>query len=190
MTTELTPESILSAQSELPHADFSDTAPISEDLLDRVLEPYSYKGCRYLLDATYKATEDSVLAYGNFRITESAYIRSTGHFNGAELIVCFNQLAYSAFAPAIINEEIPVLRGWSIADYFDNQLPSMLIKTASQRFKRVINANQFSARLLCRNFEVVDRSIRYLRVPCAIEFWDGVGGAAYGQVELAALNIP
>jgi len=190
MTTEMTPPAAASVQSQLPHADIGDTAPIAEDLLDRVLEPYSFKGCRYLLNATYKATEDSVLAYGNFRITESAYIRSTGHFNGAELLVCFNQLAYSAFAPAIINEEIPVLRGWSITDYFDNQLPSMLIKTASQRFKRIINAEQFSARLLCKNFEVMDRSIRYLKVPCAIEFWDGIGGAAYGEVELAALNIP
>ncbi len=97
------------------------TAPIPEDLLVRVLEPYSYKGCRYLLDAEYQATADSVYAVGNFRIEESAYIRSTGHFNAAELILCFNQLAYSAFAPAILNEEIPVLRGWSISDYFDLQ---------------------------------------------------------------------
>lgn len=167
-----------------------DTVPIAEELLSRVLEPYSYKGCRYLLDARYAATADSVLAYGNFTIAESAYIRSTGHFNAAELILCFNQLAYSAFAPAILNEEIPVLRGWSIADYFDYQLPSMLIKTTSTRFKKPINAQDFSARLLCKGFRVIDRSLRYLLVPCAIEFWDEHGGAASGEVELAALNIP
>jgi hypothetical protein len=170
--------------------DFNQTAPIDEDLLVRVLEPYAYKGCRYLLDAQYKATADSVLAYGNFRIDESAYIRSTGHFNAAELILCFNQLAYSAFAPAILNEEIPVLRGWSIADYFDYQLPSMLIKNTSTRFRRPIHAQKFSARLLCKNFRVVERTLRYLSVPCAIEFWDEYGGAASGEVELAALNIP
>lgn len=76
----------------------SGTVPIAEELLARVLEPYSCKGCRYLIDAQYSATEDSVLAYGNFTIGESAYIRSTGHFNAVELILCFNQLAYSAFA--------------------------------------------------------------------------------------------
>lgn len=75
----------------------SGTVPIAEELLARVLEPYSCKGCRYLIDAQYSATEDSVLAYGNFTIGESAYIRSTGHFNAVELILCFNQLAYSAF---------------------------------------------------------------------------------------------
>ncbi len=173
-----------------PDSGAADTTPIAEDLLVKVLEPYSYKGCRYLIDAEYKATETSVLGYANFRITESAYIRSTGHFNAAELILCFNQLAYCAFAPAILNGEIPVLRGWSIEDYFNYQLPSMLIKNASQRFRRPINAESFSARLLCKDFQVIDRSIRYLSIPCSIEFWDGIGGAAYGEVELAALNIP
>lgn len=176
--------------SALPALESGDTVPIEEELLVRVLEPYSYKGCRYLLDARYAANADSVLAYGNFTIAESAYIRSTGHFNAAELILCFNQLAYSAFAPAILNEEIPVLRGWSIADYFDYQLPSMLIKTTSTRFRKPINAQNFSARLLCKDFRVIDRSLRYLLVPCAIEFWDEHGGAAFGEVELAALNIP
>ena len=36
--------------------DISDTAPIEENLLVQVLEPYAYKGCRYVLDASYKAS--------------------------------------------------------------------------------------------------------------------------------------
>ncbi|WP_373202246.1 FcoT family thioesterase [Mycobacterium marinum] len=166
------------------------TTAIAEDLLARVLEPYSYKGCRYLLDARYHADDDSVLAYGNFTISESAYIRSTGHFNAVELILCFNQLAYSAFAPAVANEEIPQLRGWSLEDYFQHQLASMFIRNSSSRFNRPINPAKFSARLQCRNLQVVQRTWRYLLVPCAIEFWDEDGGAASGEVELAALNIP
>ncbi|MGF2952243.1 FcoT family thioesterase [Mycobacterium sp. THU-M116] len=168
----------------------TDTAPIDEDLLSRVLEPYSSKGSRYLIDATYRATADSVLAYGNFTIAESAYIRSTGHFNAAELILCFNQLAYSAFAPAVLNEQIPELRGWSIVDYLDNQLANMLIKSTSSRFRGPINAQCFSARLWCNDFQVIERTVRYLLVPCAIEFWDEHGGAASAQVELVVLNIP
>ncbi|MED5813224.1 FcoT family thioesterase [Mycolicibacterium sp. 050232] len=168
----------------------TDTMPIDEELLVKVLDPYSYKGCRYLIDADYKATENSVFALGNFTIAESAYIRSTGHFNAAELILCFNQLAYSAFAPAIVNGVIPQLRGWSLEDYFNYQLPSMLIKTMSSRFRRPINAQKFSARLLCKDFEVIERRVRYLKVPCAIEFWDDGGGNASATVELAALNIP
>ncbi|MEI7714530.1 MAG: FcoT family thioesterase [Mycobacterium sp.] len=165
-------------------------APIAEDLLARVLEPYACKGSRYLIDATCRATEDSVLAYGNFSIGDSSYIRSTGHFNAVEWVLCFNQLAYSAFAPAILNGEIAALRGWSIDDYFNYQLPSMLIKNTASRFKRPINAQKFSARLLCKDFEVIERTWPYLKVPCAIEFWDEQGGAASGEVELAALNIP
>lgn len=122
----------------------SGTVPIAEELLARVLEPYSCKGCRYLIDAQYSATEDSVLAYGNFTIGESAYIRSTGHFNAVELILCFNQLAYSAFAPAVLNEEIRVLRGWSIDDYCQHQLSSMLIRKASSRFRKPLNPQKLS----------------------------------------------
>lgn len=155
--------------------DITRMAPIPEDLLVKVLEPYSYKGCRYLLDAEYEATETSVSAVGNFSIKEPAYIRDTGHFNAAEWVLCFNQLAYSAFAPAILNEVIPEFRGWSIEDYFNYQLPSMLIKTTKSRFKRPIKSQKFSARLLCRDFEVVDRTIRYLKIPCTVEFWDEDG---------------
>lgn len=166
------------------------TVPIAEELLARVLEPYSYKGCRYLLDAEYRATEDSMLAYGTFSIPESAYIRSTGHFNAVELVLCFNQLAYTAFAPAVIGEEIRAFRGWTITDYLNNQLPNMLIRNTASRFKKPINAHKFSARLRCENLEVVQRRWRYLKVPCAIEFWDDDGGAASGELELAVLNIP
>jgi len=185
-TIDLSP----ATQTGTQFIDSSQTTPIAEDLLVRVLDPYEYKGCRYLIDAEYKATPDAVLATGNFSIGEPAYIKSTGHFNAAEFIMCFNQLAYSAFAPAILNEEIPVLRGWSISDYFDLQLPSMLIKNTASRFKRMIHAPKFSARLLCNNFEVVDRRVRYLSIDCAIEFWDEFGGSSSGEVELAALNIP
>ncbi|MGJ6126737.1 FcoT family thioesterase [Mycolicibacterium sp. Y3] len=183
MSTDVTPVGMAEDQ---PTA----TTPIPEDLIARVLEPYSYKGCRYLIDAAYSATEDSLVAEGSFSIPEPVYIRSTGHFNAVELVLCFNQLAYTAFAPAVINGEIAPLRGWSIADYFDNQLPSMLIRTTSSRYKRPINAQKFSARLVCQDLEVVERSWRYLKVPCRIEYFDEYGGSALGEFELAALNIP
>ena len=110
-TTELT--------SPMGAAESAGTERIPEELLTRVLEPYAYKGCRYLTDATYRATGDSMYATGNFSIPESVYIRSTGHFNAVELVLCFNQLAYSAFAPAVRRGEIDGFRGWSIDDYFD-----------------------------------------------------------------------
>jgi hypothetical protein len=66
----------------------------------------------------------------------------------------------------------------------------MLIKTASSHFRTMINAEKFSARLVSQDFRVVERSLRYLLVPCAIEFWDDDGGAASGEVELVVFNIP
>lgn len=179
----------MSATGSMPPA-LTDATPISEHLLSKVLEPYAYKGCRYLIDAEAQADTDSVLAQGSFSIAESAYIRSTGHFNAVELVLCFNQLAYSAFAPAIADGVIPAFHGWTFDDYCKHQLSSMYIRTSSSRFRRPIDATKFQARLHCHNLEIVERTVRYLRVPCAIEFWDEHGGSAYGEFELAALNIP
>lgn len=50
------------APTRAEFTDISDTAPIEEHLLVKVLEPYAYKNCRYLIDASYKATANSVLA--------------------------------------------------------------------------------------------------------------------------------
>ncbi|AKN17008.1 hypothetical protein B586_11340 [Mycobacterium haemophilum DSM 44634] len=168
----------------------TDTVPIAENLLSRVLEPYSYKGCRYLVDAEYGATADSVSGYANFQINESAYIRSTGHFNAAEFILCFNQLIYSLLAQGVINKDISPLRSWSIADYWSNQLSNIFIKTASSRFMRPINPRKFSARMVSRDFEIVERTWRYLLFSNTIEFWDENGGAATGDFEISILNIP
>ncbi|SLC90481.1 FcoT family thioesterase [Mycobacteroides abscessus] len=177
----------LSVQTGLPSAGM---VPMSEAMLSRVLEPYSYKGCRYLNDAEYGITSDAVHAQGNFAIDESAYIRSTGHFNAVELVLCFNQLAYCAFAQGVVNDDIWAFRGWSIDDYCENQLASMLIKSTSSRFRRLVNPRQFSARLQARDFHIVDCSWRYLQFHSTIEFWDQDGGSAAGEFDIAVLNIP
>lgn len=177
----------LSVQTGLPSAGM---VPIAEDVLSRVLEPYSYKGCRYLTDAEYGITSDAVHAQGSFGINESAYIRSTGHFNAVELVLCFNQLAYSAFAQGVVNEDIWAFRGWSFEDFCRNQLAGMLIKSTSSRFRRLVDSRHFSARLQARDFHIVDRSSRYLQFHSTIEFWDESGGSASGEFEIAVLNIP
>ncbi|WP_424399102.1 FcoT family thioesterase [Mycobacterium uberis] len=171
-------------------AESTDAFPIAENLLGRVLEPYSYKRCRYLIDAMYRATADSVLAYGNFRIDESAYIRGTGHFNAVELVLCFNQLGYSTYAQGVVSNDISALRNWSITDYCRNQLSSILIKSTSSQFKKLINPQKFSARLHVHNLRIVDRTWRYLQLSNTIEFWDDNGGSATGEFEVAILNIP
>ncbi|SKV74403.1 Probable fatty acyl CoA thioesterase type III FcoT [Mycobacteroides abscessus subsp. abscessus] len=79
---------------------------------------------------------------------------------------------------------------WSIDDYCENQLASMLIKSTSSRFRRLVNPRQFSARLQARDFHIVDRSWRYLQFHSTIEFWDQDGGSAAGEFDIAVLNIP
>lgn len=56
----------------------SGTVPIAEELLARVLEPYSCKGCRYLIDAQYSATEDSVLPMATSRSVSPPIFEARG----------------------------------------------------------------------------------------------------------------
>jgi hypothetical protein len=173
-----------------PKFESMDTAPITEDVLSTVLECYSYKGCRYLIDAEYGATHDSLLANGNFTIGDSAYIRNSGHFNAAEMVICFSQLMYCALAQGTANKDISAFHGWSIDDYYKIQLPGILIKSTSSVFRRPINPRQFSARFQARDFRIIERTCRYLQFQSTIKFWDKEGGAATSEYEIAVLDIP
>ncbi|MFW3112487.1 hypothetical protein MHAE_01820 [Mycobacterium haemophilum DSM 44634] len=44
--------------------------------------------------------------------------------------------------------------------------------------------------MVSRDFEIVERTWRYLLFSNTIEFWDENGGAATGDFEISILNIP
>jgi hypothetical protein len=142
---------------------------IAPDFLQKVLRPYLGFETDYLKSAELQShcNDDSFeigdpifKMKGHYEINDSCYIQSTGHFNAAEFIMCFNQLAYLSIAETIktrcfsdtdfqgIKPTFKEKYGQvSEGDFFEKQLSSMLIIKSDMTFKRPIHAASFYAEL-------------------------------------------
>jgi hypothetical protein len=133
---------------------------------------------------------DDIAASAMFRIDESCYIQSTGHFNAVEFNICFNQLAYvlyaHCFATGYFQEHWPawgdLLSHFNPESFDKNQLSSMLIVNLSSKFKREIRGGQFYGELEIRKIRA--------KAGCVfttnhIRFYDDEGGYSEGDVTLA-----
>jgi hypothetical protein len=128
---------------------------------------------------------------GEFVIEESCYIDDTGHFNAVEFNICYNQLAYYLIAKSVKEGLLPVLRDWSLEDFWRLQLPNILIIDFHSTFKREMRGRVFSGSLSFTDVVRLDRSdwwnpLIVLRTSC--RFWDGTGGNCRGEVKLAITN--
>jgi hypothetical protein len=166
-------------------------------LLERVLRPYK-PDCRYLRTAEQVSSGDLfqqepfVQRY-EFAIDESCYIADTGHFNAVEFNICFNQMFYLAAATLVAEQVAGPFEGWTLDDFWERQLPKILITDFSSRFRRPISARSFSGEL--RLTKAVQRDTSDTRPGMLIlstecRFWDAAGGAAEGQVRVVVLDPP
>src|SRR5262245_14047302 len=113
-------------------------------LLDDVLLPYK-ENCRYLKTALVEPGEQErdLSVHCTFEIPESCYIVDTGHFNAVEFNICYNQMAYYLLAKAVQESLIEPFDAWSMADYWERQLPNILIADFQSKFRRPIQSAAF-----------------------------------------------
>lgn len=163
---------------------------VDSELLDRTTLPYRSKGAIYLQSATVTKLDSGLEVEGNHRIVESAYIDDTGHFNAAEFIISYNQMVYVGLATAIRDQIIPALAGWSMDDYWERQLPDVLITKMNTRFRSAIDPRDYHARLTISEFEYRNRRQPVLLFDTEVRFWDGGGGEASGDGQIALKNLP
>jgi len=132
----------------------------------------------------------AISAAGAFRITDSCYIQSTGHFNAVEFNICFNQLAYvlyaHCFATGYFQETMPEwgdrLNHFNPASFEKNQLSSMLIVNISSTFKKEIRSGQFHGEL---EIGKVRAKGNCMFSKNHVSFFDDDGGFSEGDVTLA-----
>jgi hypothetical protein len=131
-----------------------------------------------------------VSALGTFRIDQSCYIQSTGHFNAVEFNICFNQLAYVLYAHCFANrffqEHRPEwgdrLSRFTPESFDQNQLSSMLIVKLSSNFKKEIRSPQFHGELEIGKIRATGDCVFTTN---HVSFYDANGGFAEGDVTLA-----
>lgn len=161
-------------------------------LLARVLQVYK-PHCRYLKSATmgFKPGESGsrhTSCAGEFEIPESCYIDSTGHFNSVEFNICYNQLAYYAIAKLITDGSTQVFRDWTIDEFWDRQLPNILIIDFRSTFRRAMRGQLFSGELEIVKIAERERGgtlppVIFLDTVC--RYWDAGGGYCHGEVKVA-----
>ncbi|BBY65598.1 hypothetical protein MHEL_38410 [Mycolicibacterium helvum] len=159
-------------------------------LLNRTMTPYVGKNTVYLKQATVERRGDAIVATGDMGFESSCYIEETGHFNAVEFIISYNQLFYYTLAASVRDQLIPELSAWTMDDYWQRQLPSILISKMGSRFRRPINARSYRGVLTITDIEFRERSRPLLALQTTIEFSDDSVGSAVGDVEIVLVDLP
>ncbi|MEU1177789.1 FcoT family thioesterase [Streptomyces sp. NPDC005820] len=162
-----------------------------EPLLDRVLRPYKAH-CRYLRSADVTVRDDGPAAVqGAFAIPESCYIDDTGHLNSVEVNICYNQMMYYLVAKSVQDGLGPGFADWTLDDFFEHQLPDILIARFTSAFRRPVDPRSFSGEMAFRS--VTRRSPGggppFLHAETAFRYWDAGTGRCDGEATLAFVNL-
>ncbi|MEE3062912.1 MAG: FcoT family thioesterase [Actinomycetota bacterium] len=159
-------------------------------LLDRTMTPYVRKDTVYLKQATVVRRGEIIVGSGDLGFDHSCYIEETGHFNAVEFVISYNQLIYFTLAASVRDQLIPELSGWTMDDYWQRQLPSVLISKMTTRFRQPINSRSYRGVLRIIDIEFRNRSRPLLAMQTTIEFTDDGGGSALGEVEIVLVDLP
>lgn len=164
---------------------------LSEDnqLLGDVLRPY-YEHTTYLKSATVTVKNGLAVAKGEFSIDQPCYIQDTGHFNAVEFNICYNQLVYFLIAKSIKEGAVPAFEGWTVDDYWERQLPSILITRFRSVFRAQIDSSSFHGEVAFSSFTRSTVRKPVLFIDTTSRFWDDKGGRADGDALLALLDPP
>lgn len=166
--------------------------PIDEQFVQRTLIPYSEKGTVYLKQAStnFKVTDrvdqrvESDTEYklkGEFSITESCYIKSTGHFNAVEFNICYNQLFYVAIAHACSLKLLNCVQHMTLDEFYLKQLSHIYIVRLESYYKKIIDPRSFWGVMNIKK----TKSLKNLTLfKTGIAFWDSDDGLSYGEVDV------
>ncbi|MEV7891148.1 (2E)-enoyl-ACP glycyltransferase [Streptomyces sp. NPDC002817] len=160
-------------------------------LLERVLTPYK-DHCKYLRSAVVTETAGRASARCEFEIPESCYIDDTGHLNSVEVNICFNQMMYYLVARSVQDRLAAAFADWTLDDFFEHQLPDILIARFAANFRRPVDPRAFSGEM---EFRSVTRRAPaggspFLHAETAFRYWDAGSGRCDGEATLAIVNVP
>lgn len=167
--------------------------PTDDPVLARVLDVYK-PDCRYLKTATVGLTDEGLVrARCTFAIPAPFYIDDTGHFNAVEFNLCYNQMMYYTVAKTVKEGLAEPFAHWTMADYWQRQLPDFLIVDFSSSFAKGMKAHHFHGEITFRTIRERGggRNLRSMVVADTIcRYWDDEGGHCNGEVRLVIVNPP
>ena len=159
-------------------------------LLEQTMLPYAGKGTVYLNRAATHRRGGAVVTTGDLGFEQSCYIEETGHFNAVEFVISYSQLIYYTLAASVRDHLVPELEHWTMQDYWDRQLPSVLISRMSTRYRRPINSRSYRGTLRITDVQFRNRSRPLLVLQTDVEFDDDGVGSVLGEVEIVLVDLP
>jgi len=152
---------------------------IEDSKLEGVLRVYN-PNCRYLREAEV----DFPKGKGVFRIPNPYYVDSTGHFNAVEMMICYNQLAYTMFARFGEEGKIPELGIIPFEKFLKWQLGNCFIVGMDKiKFRKPINSSgDFSGEIELHRVKRVGDLYIFKTT------YDFDSGKAFGSVDLALVT--
>ena len=112
--------------------------------MNTYLKPYK-EDCRYLQYATI-SNLPKIIAYGEFVVPDSCYIKETNHINAIDINICYNQLGYYLLYEMIENDLLKQYIDWDPTDFLRYQLSHVFITNLSMKFlKKITNKNFYGS---------------------------------------------
>ena len=160
---------------------------IDDGFAAEVLKPY-FEHSRYLKKAWFQQSDgleaQSLIMNGEFAIPESCYIDDTGHFNAVEYNICFNQICYVHLAHCIKHSLIPELSEYNMDNFFEKQLPNVLIAKLTSSYQSQLNAKRFYGTY---GINTIKKTSKCTFIKTYCHFHDDHNGKSTGEVTLAIL---
>ncbi len=154
---------------------------ISKKILEATLEPYK-RECRYLVEAEI----DYPIGIGRFKIPNSFYAKegiSTGHFNATDMMICYNQLAYTFFADSLQKGLISEI-GNSLKYSEEYQLKNSLITDMNNiKFHKPIDPKEFKGEIKLEKIIPKREDLIFFKT-----FFSFENGKVTGNIDLALLK--
>lgn len=161
-----------------------------EELLARVPVPYKAH-CKYLRSAVVTARDGLPAARCEFPIPESRYIDDTGHLNSIEVNIAYNQMMYYLVAKSVQEKLLTGFEDWTPDDFWQYQLPDILIARFASRFRRPVNPRDSSGEM---EFRSVTRRAPgggdpFLHAQTVHRYGDSGSGRCDGEATLAFVDL-
>lgn len=149
------------------------------ETIERFLAVYKPQA-RYLKSAEL----DFPMATGNFEVQSSSYGQDTGHLNAADLLICYNQLAYVLVGQAWVDGQLPSLEHIAIETSFQLE-KTFIVGMDDIRFRKIIDPSGFQGLVKIDKMRKT-RSAYFLQT-----HYDFALGSAVGNIDLAiSLKVP
>lgn len=144
--------------------------------------------CRYVTSTVVESGDGVLRGTATLAIPESCYIDDTGHLNGVEVSICYNQMLYLTIGTAVRYRLGEVFSAWTLDDFRRRQLPDILIARFASTFRRPINPRAFHGEITFTG--VTQRRLHPDRDPLisldtSFRYWDDGSGACHGEVRVA-----